>query len=227
MSIRVMTRVWDEGPDQQGELLVLLALADFANDEGVAWPSMETIASRARMEVRSTRRVIRRLEEKGWLTVKEGGGRGRGQGRASVYRIADAAPNQSCRDNDGPPDEGSVAEALPGQSVPVNEGVNPDPSVPVKDALYPDPSVPLPGPVGPLTRTRRSPQPSRTKKDPSVRTETRSAEGGLSATARFYAERISAGDYVPPSALKECLVGVMLREGLVTTQQLRGIGVDV
>jgi len=34
MSIRVMTAVWDHSPYESGELLVLLALADWADEPG-------------------------------------------------------------------------------------------------------------------------------------------------------------------------------------------------
>ena len=37
------------------ELLVLLALADHARDDGVCWPSIRTIAAKARVEERSRR----------------------------------------------------------------------------------------------------------------------------------------------------------------------------
>ena len=43
MSVRLMTEVWAVSlPDS--EKLVLLALADCANDEGLCWPSMATLA---------------------------------------------------------------------------------------------------------------------------------------------------------------------------------------
>lgn len=75
MSIRIMTQVWESGPEDRGELLVLLALADFANERGDCWPSVPTIAAKARMDERSARRILRKLEAKGWLTVTMGGGR--------------------------------------------------------------------------------------------------------------------------------------------------------
>ena len=83
MSVKIMSRIWENGPDQQGELLVLLALSDWANDEGDCWPSMAVIARKTRIEERSARRIIRRLEEAGWLSVVVNGGR---QG-CNQYRI--------------------------------------------------------------------------------------------------------------------------------------------
>lgn len=81
MSNKLLTWVWDHGPSDRTEMIVLAALADQANDAGVSWPSVETIARRCRMTDRSLRRVLRRLEEGGWLTTTER------PGRSSVYRI--------------------------------------------------------------------------------------------------------------------------------------------
>lgn len=78
-----MTWVWDHGPDDQGELLVLLALADHADDAGLCWPSMASIASKARMSERNARRVVRKLQDAGILTVEPQ----RGRSQTNTYRI--------------------------------------------------------------------------------------------------------------------------------------------
>lgn len=73
MSIEVMTRVWKHSRHKEGTLLVLLAIADFANDDGVAFPSMKTIAKKARMTIRNAQLAVRRLERGGELVVTIGG----------------------------------------------------------------------------------------------------------------------------------------------------------
>lgn len=45
--------------------LVLLALADQANDEGLCWPSQEKLAPKARQSVSTLRRSLRSLEKWG------------------------------------------------------------------------------------------------------------------------------------------------------------------
>jgi hypothetical protein len=83
MSIKIMTKLWENGPQNKTQLLVLLALADFANDEGHCWPSMATIAKKARLTDRGARKVVRQLEADGWLEVRTGSGRH----RCNVYTV--------------------------------------------------------------------------------------------------------------------------------------------
>ena len=71
-----MSWVWQHGPKEATERLVLLALADHANDDGVAYPSVAGIAEKACCTERGARGILRRLEAGGWLVTKVGGGRG-------------------------------------------------------------------------------------------------------------------------------------------------------
>ncbi len=75
MSIGIMAQVWDNGPSNRVELLVLLALADFADDQGRCWPSMKAVAAKARISERGAQKAIRRLEAAGYIRVITGGGR--------------------------------------------------------------------------------------------------------------------------------------------------------
>lgn len=70
-----MSLVWERAPYTAGSLIVLLALADWANDEGVAWPSMDRLAQKARIDRRSAQRIVRQLEKDGVLEIEHGGGR--------------------------------------------------------------------------------------------------------------------------------------------------------
>jgi hypothetical protein len=70
-----MSWVWENGPRDGTDALVLLALADFADDAGRCYPSMRTIAEKARMTERGAQKVIRRLEADGWVSVSTGNGR--------------------------------------------------------------------------------------------------------------------------------------------------------
>lgn len=81
MSIKLMSLVW-EIDLPPGEKLVLLALADQANDEGTqCWPSVETIAKRSGQGVRTVRRALASLEQAGHLT------RQHRDGTSTQYRV--------------------------------------------------------------------------------------------------------------------------------------------
>ena len=78
-----MSSVWKHSTASGGSLLVLLAIADFADDNGVAWPAVDTLAIKARLTRRQVLRIIRSLEARGELEVRRGGGRG----RVNHYRV--------------------------------------------------------------------------------------------------------------------------------------------
>lgn len=69
MSLRALTSVWESSTQEGGPLLVMLALADNANDQMIAYPSVPTIARKARLSERQVRRVLRDLEEAGEIKV--------------------------------------------------------------------------------------------------------------------------------------------------------------
>ena len=85
MSIMAMTWAWGLTDLDQSQTLVLLALADAANDEGVCWPSQVEIGRKARLKDRAVRNQIRSLEAAGLLSVSR---RATPQGRkTNVYRL--------------------------------------------------------------------------------------------------------------------------------------------
>lgn len=75
MSIRLMSTVWDTPLELDPTCrLVLLSLADQANDEGLCWPSVATVARRCGVSPKSARRWLHYLEERGWLRREEKSG---------------------------------------------------------------------------------------------------------------------------------------------------------
>jgi hypothetical protein len=64
-----MNAVWEHGPEDRAQLLLMLALADFANDAGECWPSINSLATKARMVPRTVIRSLKALESDGWLSV--------------------------------------------------------------------------------------------------------------------------------------------------------------
>lgn len=75
MSIRVMSAVWAMDLPAKDKL-VLLALADCANDEGIAWPSIATLARKCGCDERTIQRNLRGSELAGIIRREEVPGRG-------------------------------------------------------------------------------------------------------------------------------------------------------
>lgn len=82
MSIRMVGAVLDSrelsGRRYHAHRLVLIALADRADDIGFCWPSVDDIARRSGVARGHISRIVKELEELGWLEVERfpGGGRG-------------------------------------------------------------------------------------------------------------------------------------------------------
>jgi hypothetical protein len=70
VSVQVSKLVWAYGPRVEGPRMLLLALAEHANDEGVAWPGLELLAAEITKDVRTVQRRMAWLERAGWLKVQ-------------------------------------------------------------------------------------------------------------------------------------------------------------
>lgn len=70
MSIKVMTHVWATSRLKGSSLLLLLAIADHAHDNGRgAWPSVDTLATKIRMSKRNTQYLIDKVAATNELIV--------------------------------------------------------------------------------------------------------------------------------------------------------------
>lgn len=85
MSIKYMTCVWESDRPWAGSvLLVMLALADYANDDGYCWPSIGSVARKCRLSERQAQRIIRDLVDDRSLEIAK---HGDGRGNTTFYRI--------------------------------------------------------------------------------------------------------------------------------------------
>lgn len=75
MSIALMTAIW-EMDFTPVDKLVLLALADWANEDGKCWPSIAKIAAKTGCGERTVQRALREAETRGLLTRAEITGKG-------------------------------------------------------------------------------------------------------------------------------------------------------
>jgi len=60
-----MARVWAESKQSGSLLMMLLAIADFADDDGYAWPSVRTLATKCRMQLRNAQALLATLRRSG------------------------------------------------------------------------------------------------------------------------------------------------------------------
>ena len=87
-----MTLVWEHAPASGNELLLLLAIADQANDLGAdAWPSIDTLARRTRLNSRTVQRLLQRLAARQLLAIEPGGGRRSNRYALNLSVLADSA----------------------------------------------------------------------------------------------------------------------------------------
>ncbi len=114
MSIRIMALVWEASAQTGGNLLLLLALADFANDEGECWPAVSTLAKKSRMSDRHVRRILRTLEEAGEIERLEAAG----QHGTNRYLIAPKVRADILSVGSSTPDPLTPASVTPDAHVP-------------------------------------------------------------------------------------------------------------
>lgn len=91
MSIELMTMVFKRAePANAAERLVLLTLADFANEHGICWPSVRTLSDRTRLTTRGVQKAVRKLEAAGLLKIRTGGINAQtGDRYANTYTLVD------------------------------------------------------------------------------------------------------------------------------------------
>lgn len=84
MSIKIMSAVWDSSVKTQSDKaktrhhakkLVLLALADNANDDGVCWPSIKTLARKCDLSPQGVLNQLEQLVDEGRIEVERSNGK--------------------------------------------------------------------------------------------------------------------------------------------------------
>ena len=70
MSLKAMIWAWDQDITNQSELLILLALADYANEDNECWPKYETLQEKSRVKSKATiSKTLKALSEKGLVSI--------------------------------------------------------------------------------------------------------------------------------------------------------------
>ncbi len=127
MSIKIMSWVWDNSPYEGKALLIHLAMADFANDEGLLWPSQATLAKKSRSTDRHVRDVISGMERDGLVElVTASNGRD-----AHKYRLLarNSVPPEVSSTRNSTTLSPELGDNLPGNPAPKNRKNHQEPSL--------------------------------------------------------------------------------------------------
>lgn len=87
MSVAVSSRVWRHSELSGSSLLILLALADWSDDDGRSYPSIKALAGKARLSERQVQKQLSSICTAGELEVQCGMGPISQGGRSNLYRI--------------------------------------------------------------------------------------------------------------------------------------------
>lgn len=196
MSSKILGNVWDAcaAHDVKGAKLMIMArLADYSNDDGVSYPSVETICRQLGLGESTVRTAISELETAGWL-LRESRRKGN-RNTSNLYHLnADrlealarierdkvtALKQQRWSETYSHPSDSEPSKSEPSESGPSN-GFHPSDS----------------GKNGVLTRQNLTPDPQvNSKHDPSVNSKHESQDTGASADASAPACSVKQ-DYSP------------------------------
>lgn len=70
MSVKVMSYVWDIPSFKGSDKLVMLCLADHADDQGICWPSIDTISRKSGVSATTVKSTLKKLESGNWIAKK-------------------------------------------------------------------------------------------------------------------------------------------------------------
>jgi hypothetical protein len=121
VSYKVTDWVWRESESRNGARLVMLAIADRADEDGRAWPSVEDIAERTRLSRRAVQKGVAELIGLGELEVDQGGGRA----RANRYRIIPKGRTSDAVSRTERTGEQRTSDAVTGQEPRTSDAVSP------------------------------------------------------------------------------------------------------
>lgn len=92
--MKLMNQVWEADLGHASRKLVMLALADNANDKGECWPGLDNIARRTGLHRTTVSKTIKNLEASGLLSHLPGKGRKSSHYTLNLSRSGSATPTQ-------------------------------------------------------------------------------------------------------------------------------------
>ncbi len=70
MSIKYMSTILDVDAFTCTQKIILLCIADYANDEGIAWPGKSAIAKKCRVSPTTVKNQLKKLQEMGVISIR-------------------------------------------------------------------------------------------------------------------------------------------------------------
>lgn len=126
------------------ERLVMLALADHADDEGKCYPSILRLCERTGLSERAVQNNVKKLADAGYLSVHIGGGKG----NANLYFVspnpAADAPRTKCTPAPDAPQTPHEVRPNPAPDAPEPSGTIIEPSIEAAPRRRRKPEVPIP-----------------------------------------------------------------------------------
>lgn len=130
MSISAMNWAW--GLDvPTGEKIVLLALADRANDDGECWPGYASMAEKCSMSERNVMRIVVALEEKNLLKIDHRKNPENNRQKTNVYHLNIEQKPGDTMSPGNVQKPGDICDKKPGDTMSPNTSVNQPPVVEV------------------------------------------------------------------------------------------------
>ena len=165
MSHRVLEWAWRQDlPSNQK--FILVALSETANDDGICWPSVPTVAAKCNVSIRTVQRIMRILVARRKI-VSEPRYRGNGSCSSNCYKLLlDGGDKLS------PPPDSSVRPPRQGCQGPHDTGVTPRTT----------------------SRTKKEPPPQKVQAKPIAPVEMVSAKGGGDFFELEYPKGLSASE---------------------------------
>lgn len=93
MSVRAITQVLDRSVHSGTELLMLIVLADYSDDEGNSYPSVASLARKCRLQTRRANYILKALTDSGELRIlKNEGPKGTNRYRIIFSAMGEVRP---------------------------------------------------------------------------------------------------------------------------------------
>lgn len=143
MSFTLQRAVWDYGPDDPTQHHVLLALADYADDNGGGvWPSIETVAKKCRMSRSSAARGLKALTTDGWIVATRRGP----TSNSYAIQVTKLAPNDVILTQQDPPRSVKMTSKKCQNDISRSVILTPDP-ISITNPLTEEEEAPSPAPA--------------------------------------------------------------------------------